>query len=73
MFIMSPAILNGGERGGGAYHITAVRKYIGTYVPSVSPVRDTNGFRAIFFEKIGILDWNFIHRYIIIKCRSSSI
>ena len=39
----------------------------------VRPVCNTNGFRAISFENIGVLDWNFIHKYIIIKCRSSSI
>ena len=32
-----------------------------------------NGFRAIFFEYIGVLDSYFIHRYIIIKYRSSLI
>ena len=32
-----------------------------------------NGFRAIPFEGVGVLDGNFVHRYIIIKCRSSSI
>ena len=32
-----------------------------------------NGFRAISFEFIGVLDSYFIHRYIIIKYRSSSI
>ena len=32
-----------------------------------------NGFRAISFEYIGLLDSYFIHRYIIIKYRSSSI
>ena len=32
-----------------------------------------NGFRAISFEYIGELDSYFIHRYIIIKYRSSSI
>ena len=42
-------------------------------VPHVRPVRNTNGFRAISFEKIGVLDRNFIHRYIIIKCRSNLI
>ena len=61
--------VGGGGGGGGGYSITAVR----TSVPSVHPVRNTNGFRAISFDKIGILDSNFIHRYIIIKCRSSSI
>ena len=56
----------GGGWGGGAYSVTAVRTYI-------RPVCNTNGFRAISFEKIGVLDLNFIHRYLIIKCRSSSI
>ena len=32
-----------------------------------------NGFRSISFEKISVLDSNFIDRYIIIKCRSSTI
>ena len=32
-----------------------------------------NGFRAISFEYIGVLDSYFIHRYVIIKYRSSSI
>ena len=32
-----------------------------------------NGFRAISFEYIDVLDSYFIHRYIIIKYRSSSI
>ena len=32
-----------------------------------------NGFLAISFEYIGVLDSYFIHRYIIIKYRSSSI
>ena len=36
------------------------------------PVRTKNGFRAISFEYIGVLDSYFIHRYIIIKYRSSS-
>ena len=29
-----------------------------------------NGFRAISFEGVGVLDWNVVHSYIIIKCRS---
>ena len=57
----APAIFSGG-----AYSITAVHTY-------VRPVRNTFGFRAISFERIGVLDGNFIHRYIIIKCRLSSI
>ena len=32
-----------------------------------------NGFRAISFDYIGVLDSYFINRYIIIKYRSSSI
>ena len=32
-----------------------------------------NGFQAISFEDIGELDSYFIHKYIIIKYRSSSI
>ena len=36
------------------------------------PVRTKNGFRAISFEYIGVLDSYFIHRYIIIKYRSNS-
>ena len=44
--------------------------------PSVRPVlsiRNKNCFRSISFEKISLLNSNFIHRYIIIKCRPSSI
>ena len=32
-----------------------------------------NGLRAISFEYVGVLDSYFIHRYVIIKYRSSSI
>ena len=32
-----------------------------------------NGFRAISFEYLGVLDSYFIHRYVNIKYRSSSI
>ena len=32
-----------------------------------------NGFRAISFENIAAMDSYFIHRYVIIKYRSSSI
>ena len=38
-----------GGGGGGAYSITVVCLY-------VRPVPNTNGFRAISFEKIGVLD-----------------
>ena len=34
---------------------------------SVLPVCNKNGFHLISFEKIGVLDANFIHRHIIIK------
>ena len=46
VYIYAPAIFS---EGGGAYSITAVRK-------SVRPVRNTFGFRAISFERIGVLD-----------------
>ena len=55
-----------GVGGGGAYRITAVCTY-------VRPVRNTIGVRAISFERLGVLDWNFIHRYIIIKYKSGWI
>ena len=60
---MPPPFVMGG---GGAFSITLVRT-------SVRPVRTKNGFRAISFEHIGVLDSYFIHRYIIIKYRSSLI
>ena len=67
-FVLFDAPFQWGAGGGGTYSITAVRTY-------VRPVRNTFGFRAISFELIGVLDWNFIHRYsyIIIKCGPSSI
>ena len=49
---------------------TYVRTYVHTYVLSC---KYENGFQAISFENIGVLDSYFIHRYIIIKYRSSSI
>ena len=58
--------------GGGGWHIVS-QLSVRTYVCPVRPVRKTFGFRAISFERIGVLNSNFIHRYIIIKCRSSSI
>ena len=36
-------------------------------------LRKKNGFRAISFEYVGVLDSYFIHRYVIIKYRSSSL
>ena len=71
MLIMPPPfIMGGGGGGGGAYSITLVRPYVRTYV---RPVRTKNGFRAISFENLGVLDSYFIHRYIVIKYRSRSI
>ena len=66
-----PFIMRGG---GGAYSITLVRTSVCTYLHTyVRPVRTKNVFRAISFENIGVLDSYFIHRYIIIKYRSSLI
>ena len=45
----------------------------GGHIASPMSVRTKNSFRAISFEYIGELDSYFIHRYIIIKDRSSSI
>ena len=56
-FFYAPAIYNGG----------------GGHIASALSVRTKNGFRAISFEYIGVLDSYFIHGYIIIKYRSSSI
>ena len=61
-FFYAPAIYNGG-------HI-ASPLYVRTYVRTG---RTKNGFRAISFENIGVLDSYFIHRYISIKYRSSLI
>ena len=61
-FVMPPPFVIGG-------HIASplsVRPY-------VRPVRTKNSFWAISFVYIGVLDSDFIHRYIIIKYRSSSI
>ena len=59
-------------RGRGGGHIISPLS-VRPSVPPVSPVLNAFGFRVISFERIGLLDWNFIHRYIIIKCRSSLI
>ena len=61
----APAIYNGG---GG---IIASPLYVRTYLRTSRTYK--NGFRAISFENIGVLDSYFIHRFIIIKYRSSSI
>ena len=58
------------EAGGHIASPLSVRAYIRTYVPSGTYEK---GFWAISFEYIGALDSYFIHRYIIIKYRSSSI
>ena len=55
---MPPPFIMGGGGGGG-------------HIASPLSVRTKNGFRAISFENIGVLDSYFIHRYIIIKYRSS--
>ena len=67
-FFYAPAIYNGG--GGHIASPLSVRPYVRTYV---RPLRTKNVFRAISFEYIGVLDSYFIHRYIIIKYRSSLI
>ena len=54
--------------GGGAYSITLVGMYLlHTDVPYCT------GFGAISFEYIGVLDSFLIHKFLIIKCRSSLI
>ena len=64
----APVIYN---EGGDIYHHPC--PYVRTYIRTSRPVSTTNGFRAISFEDIGVLDSDFIHRYIIIKYRSSLI
>ena len=64
-FFMPPPFVMGG--GGHIASPLSVRPSVRTYV------RTKKGFQAISFEYIGALDSNFIHRYIIIKYRSSSI
>ena len=61
---MPPPFIMGG--GGHIASPLSVRTYI-------RPVRTKNGFRAISFKYVGVLDSYFIHRYISIKYRSSSI
>ena len=70
LFMPPPFIM-----GGGAYSITLVRTSVRTYVHTYlhTYVRTKNGFQAISFEYIGVLDSYFIHRYKSIKYRSSSI
>ena len=62
-----PFIMGGG-------HIASplsVGPFVRTYIRTSRTYE--NGFRAISFENIGVLDSYIIHRYIIIKYRSSSI
>ena len=70
MIFCDPAIFIGG--GWVAGHIVSPLS-ICTSVPSVLYVCNKDGFCSISLEKISVLDSNFIHRYIIIKCRSSLI
>ena len=53
VFYYAPTIFNGG-----AYKVTAVLTYVRPVHPSrsVRPVRNTFGFSAISFERIGVLD-----------------
>ena len=69
-FMLPPFIMGGG--GGHIASPLSVCTYIRTSRRSC-PLRTKNGFRAISFENIGVLDSYFIHRYIIIKYRSSLI
>ena len=61
--------------GGGIYSITLVRTSVRTYEYICTSVRTKNGFRggAISFETIGVLDYYFMHRYMIMKYWSGSI
>ena len=55
----APAILNVCVCGGGGVGVGEGgrwRSYSITAVRPVRPVRNTNGFRAISFEKLGVLD-----------------
>ena len=58
VFIMPPPFSMwwwwGGGGGGGRHIVSPLSAR--TSVPSVGPVRNTIGFRAISFERIGVLD-----------------
>ena len=73
MFMPPPFVMGGG--GGHIASPLSVRPYFRTSVRPYFRTSRTykNGFRAISFKYIGVLDSYFIHRYIIIKYRSSSI
>ena len=69
-FALPPPFIMGGG------HIVSpwsVPLYVCTSRMYVHPVHTKNGFRTISFENIDVLDSYFIHWYIIIKYRSSSI
>ena len=53
-YFYSPTIFNGG----GGYSFTADRAYVRPVrsVHPVRPLRNSNGFRAISFENIGVLN-----------------
>ena len=57
------------------YRSSLITDKINPYIIRVMALdlRMKNGFRAIPFEYVGVLDSYFIHRYVIIKYRSSSI
>ena len=66
---MPPPFIMGG--GGHIASPLSVHPYVRIYVHTSRMYE--NGFRVISFENIGVLDSYFIHRYVIIKYRSSSI
>ena len=70
-FMPPPFIMGGGHIASPLSVCLYVRPYVHPYVCTSRTYE--NGFRAISFEIIGVLDSYFIHRYIIIKYRSSSI
>ena len=56
-----------GVRGVGAHMVSQLSIF--TSVRPIPYVHMKNGSSSISFEKISVLDFYFIHRYIIIKCR----
>ena len=71
VYFYAPAIYNGGGHIASPLSVRTYITYVRTYVRTSRTYE--NGFRAISLENIGVLDSYFIHRYIIIKYRSSSI
>ena len=69
-FLCPPPFLMGG--GGHIASLLSICMYVCTYVRLYIHITN-NGFRLISFENIGVLDSYFIHRYIIMKYRSSTI